>query len=117
MPDMPLLIYQKRNLKTWKKSGGNLSIFYFMELLKGVNHSMEKNENASSVLGEMSPSKAIVKLAVPATLALQYGCRGCFSCNNHFPVPYLWHFHLVLCQRTLHYQNQTQVLPPQLETG
>ena len=68
---------------------------------------MEKNENASSVLGEMSPSKAIVKLAVPATLALQYGCRGCFSCNNHFPVPYLWHFHLVLCQRTLHYQNQT----------
>lgn len=31
---------------------------------------MEKNENASSVLGEMSPSKAIVKLAVPATLAL-----------------------------------------------
>lgn len=31
---------------------------------------MEKNEQTPSVLGEMPPSKAIVKLAIPATLAL-----------------------------------------------
>lgn len=31
---------------------------------------MEHSENKSSVLGNMAPAKAIVKLAVPATLAL-----------------------------------------------
>lgn len=35
-----------------------------------MNSLIKKNEQTPSVLGEMPPSKAIVKLAIPATLAL-----------------------------------------------
>lgn len=45
-------------------------IFYFMVLWKGLNSLIKKNEQTPSVFGEMPPSKAIVKLAIPATLAL-----------------------------------------------